>query len=214
MRKILVVGASGVVGREIVSEFLDDKECDEVVTWVRKVSGVKHEKLREKVINFDEILTLKDECFDAVFCALGTTIKQAKSAENFKKVDVIYPVNLAKWAKRSGCENFTLISAPKANINSKFLYLRAKGEAEKGVKEQGFKSLSIIHPPLINGERKDKRYGEKFMILLFEILPKCWFKNIRPMSGKDIAKATIKVAKIAKSGVNFYHPQEILAPNN
>ncbi|WP_169753075.1 hypothetical protein [Campylobacter mucosalis] len=49
------------------------------------------------------------------------------------------------------------------------------------------------------------------MILLFEILPKGWFKNIRPMSGKDIAKATIKVAKIAENGVNFYRPQVILS---
>ncbi|WP_347563995.1 NAD(P)H-binding protein [Campylobacter mucosalis] len=144
----LVVGASSIVGREIVSEFLDDKDCDKIVTWVRKASGAKNQKLREKVINFDEILSLENERFDAVFCALGTTIKQARSVENFKKADVIYPINLAKWAKRSGCENFTLISAPKANINSKFLYLRAKGEAEQDVKEQGFKSLSIIHPPL------------------------------------------------------------------
>ncbi|KEA46065.1 hypothetical protein CR66_04690 [Campylobacter mucosalis] len=87
-----------------LASFLNYKECDEVVILVRKVSGAKNQKLREKVINFDEILSLENERFDAVFCALGTTIKQARSVENFKKADVIYPINLAKWAKRSGCE--------------------------------------------------------------------------------------------------------------
>nr|MBP3724690.1 NAD(P)H-binding protein [Campylobacter sp.] len=202
-KKALIVGATGVVGREILNELLRDESYDEITIWVRKDSGISHPKLQTKIINFDEISQIEPKYFDEIFCALGTTMKQAGSKEAFLKVDVEYVEQTAIWGKKNGAKRFLLVSAPNADENSMFFYFRAKAMAEKAVIAQNYETTQIFAPPLIKGERKDKRTMEKIMINFYELFPKSWFDNY-PMSGKEIAKQIVKAAKTSEKGVKFY----------
>ena len=202
-KKALIVGATGVVGREILNELLRDESYDEITIWVRKDPGISHSKLQSKIIKFDEILQIPSENFDEIFCALGTTMKQAGSKEAFWKVDVEYVQNLAIWGKKSRAKRFLLVSAPNADEKSMFFYFRAKGAAQNAVIAQNYETTQIFVPPLIKGERKDNRTMEKLMIGFYELFPKSWFDNY-PMSGEQIAEQIIKATKMSEKGVKFY----------
>ena len=202
-KKALIVGATGVVGREILNELLRDESYDNITIWVRRDPGISHPKLTTKVINFDEISQIKSEKFDEIFCALGTTMKQAGSKEAFLKVDVEYVEQTAIWGKKNGAKRFLLVSAPNASENSMFFYFRAKAMAQNAVIAQNYETTQIFAPPLIKGERKDKRTMEKIMINFYELFLKSWFDNY-PMSGKEIAQQIVKAAKTSEKGVKFY----------
>ena len=206
----LVVGATGAVGREIVRGLCENENYDKIIVWARRELNFSHEKLETQIINFDEIKNIRPCEGDEIFCALGTTMKQAGSRRQFHKVDVSYPVNIAKWGIASGARRFALISSQGANERSRFFYLRAKGKAEKKIAALGFKSLQIARLPAIKSEREQVRMGELFTIWLFGLLPKFILTNYRPMSAKDIAAAVIAAAQTDAKGVQIYHPREFI----
>ena len=206
----LVVGATGAVGREIVRGLCENENYDKIIVWARRELNFSHEKLETQIINFDEIKNIRPCEVDEIFCALGTTMKQAGSRGQFYKVDVSYPVNIAKWGIASGARRLALISSQGANERSRFFYLRAKGKAEKKIAALGFKSLQIARLPAIKSEREQVRMGELFTIWLFGLLPKFILTNYRPMSAKDIAAAVIAAAQTDAKGVQIYHPREFI----
>ncbi|WP_122862673.1 NAD-dependent epimerase/dehydratase family protein [Campylobacter showae] len=206
----LVAGATGAVGREIVRGLCENENYDKIIVWARRELNFSHEKLETQIINFDDIKDMRPREVDEIFCALGTTMKQAGSRGQFYKVDVSYPANIAKWGIASGARRFALISSQGANERSRFFYLRAKGKVEKKIAALGFKSLQIARLPAIKSEREQVRMGELFTIWLFGLLPKFILTNYRPMSAKDIAAAVIAAAQTEAKGVQIYHPREFL----
>ena len=206
----LVAGATGAVGREIVLGLCEDENYDKIIVWARRELNFSHEKLETQIINFDEIKDIRPCEVDEIFCALGTTMKQAGSRGQFYKVDVSYPVNIAKWGIASGARRFALISSQGANERSRFFYLRAKGKAEKKIAALDYESLQIARLPAIKSEREQVRMGELFTIWLFGLLPKFILTNYRPMSAKDIAAAVIAAAQTDANGVQIYHPREFI----
>ena len=206
----LVVGATGVVGCETLRGLCEDENYDKIIVWVRRELNFSHEKLETQIINFDEIKDMPPREIDEIFCALGTTMKQAGSRGQFYKVDVSYPVNIAKWGIASGARRFALISSQGANERSRFFYLRAKGKAEKKIAALKYESVQIARLPAIKSEREQVRMGELFTIWLFGLLPKFILTNYRPMSAKDIAAAVIAAAQTEAKGVQIYHPKDFL----
>ncbi len=88
----LIVGASGLLGGELLKLLLRGMEYDRVVALLRKPLGINDPKLEEKIIDFNNMAQVMDTFHvNHVFCCIGTTIKKAKSREEFKKVDVVYP---------------------------------------------------------------------------------------------------------------------------
>ena len=206
----LVVGATGAVGRETLRGLCESENYDKIIVWARRELNFSHEKLETQIINFDEIKDIRPREVDEIFCALGTTMKQAGSRGQFYRVDVSYPVNIAKWGIASGARRFALISSQGVNERSRFFYLRAKGKAEKKIAALDYESLQIARLPAIKSEREQVRMGELFTIWLFGLLPKFILTNYRPMSAKDIAAAVIAAAQTDAKGVQIYHPREFI----
>ena len=154
-KSALVLGATGVVGRELVRELCESWGYDEVWAWARREIGFCHPKLRARIIDFEGISDIAQHKFDEIFCALGTTMKQAGSREAFLRVDVDYVYAAAKWGKAADVRRFALVSSPGANEGSPSFYLRAKGRIERRVSELGFEDFQIAHLPLILGEKPD-----------------------------------------------------------
>lgn len=67
-----------------------------------------------------------------------------------------------------------------------------------------YPALDIFRPPLIAGERADKRGGEGLAIALFKYLPKNWLAAYRPMTGAQIAAAMVAAAQQTASGVRVH----------
>lgn len=174
----MIVGARDVsAGREILLQLLEsEQDWDRIITIGRRKpdgSFEDHEssgRLVHLVIDMDTLATnqrvestLRDENVQAVFCALGTTRAVAGSAEGFKKVDLTYVASAAQVAKKSGAQQFSLVSAAGANAGlwasdwkpfHGLLYSKTKGLAEEAVKKQEFDFTTIVRPGFI--DRKDK----------------------------------------------------------
>ena len=206
----LVAGATGAIGREIVRGLCENENYDKIIVWARRELKFSHEKLETQIVNFGNVKELPPREIDEIFCALGTTMKQAGSRGQFYKVDVSYPVNIAKWGIASGARRFALISSQGADERSRFFYLRAKGKAEKKIAALDYESVQIARLPAIKSEREQVRIGELFTIWLFGLLPKFILTNYRPMSAKDIAAAVIAAAQTEAKGVQIYHPRDFV----
>ncbi|STO09410.1 NAD(P)H-binding protein [Exiguobacterium aurantiacum] len=188
----LVVGATGLIGRELVEQLLEEERYDAVWIVVRRTKRWSHPKLHE-VVGFENM----DEApphIDDVYCALGTTIAVAGSQEAFKHVDLELPLEVARVARRHGATRYAVVSAQGASLRSPFFYNRVKGELENGLKVFGFEHVVIARPSLLLGERDSFRLGEKtaevlsrpFQTLLLEKMP-----DAAPIQALHVARALI-----------------------
>lgn len=158
---IMVLGATGLTGSMVVQGLLDRPEVSRVIVPLRKPLGFEHPKLEQRIIDFDELEQMPGLFkVDVLVCCLGTTIKKAGSQENFRKVDCGYPLEAARLARGQGANALLLMSAIGASSDSTIFYNRVKGELEDAVRELGFPYLSIYHPSLLLGDRRESRPGE------------------------------------------------------
>ena len=139
----------------------------QVIAPTRKLL-TKQDKLMNPVAPNLELLLPKVTGWEpnAVICATGTTIKKAGSKEAFRSVDHDLPLSFARLAHQAGTQNFALVSAIGASVDSSFFYARVKGELERDVREIGFRSLTIVRPSIIEGERAEVRLAESLVLKL------------------------------------------------
>lgn len=209
----LIAGASGLVGGELLKELLAGMEYQYVIALVRSPLEVKHAKLEEVIINFEELEELEGlPTIDDVFCCLGTTIKKAKTQEAMTRIDVDYPIALANLAKKFGAKQYFVISSMGADAKSNIFYSRIKGLMEIALKGIGFQTLGIFRPSLLLGDRKEFRLGEAAAVVIMPILSLLMMgplKKYRAIQARDVARAMYKVAQSGSSGVNIYSSDEI-----
>lgn len=199
--KLLVVGASGLVGSHVLQQALADERISEVVAPSRRPL-IEHPKLFAPLIDFEHLpVDAPWWQADAVICTLGTTMKLAGSKEAFRRVDHDYPLAVAKLARRHGTPAYALNSAMGADATSRFFYNRVKGELEHDLVGCGFPSLTYVRPGLISGPRPVFRTGERMaewvLTALGPILPRNW--RINPAD--NIARALLEAAIDAQPGV-------------
>lgn len=158
----LVAGATGLVGGHLLELLTRDPAYRQVATLGRRAPELTHEKLLNFVEDFsgewDEAVVPQA---DAVFCCLGTTIKQAGSQEAFRAIDLDLVVRIAAAAHAKGASTFVVVSSVGADPTSSNFYLRTKGEMEQAVSELGFERLGILRPSLLLGSRDELRPGER-----------------------------------------------------
>jgi uncharacterized protein YbjT (DUF2867 family) len=156
----LIVGSSGLVGSELLQILLKGNDYHKVYALVRRPLDLKHPNLNEFICDFDRLEDMQDYfAVEDLYCCLGTTIKKAQTQEAMYKVDVEYPITIARLAKEKGANHFLIISSMNANPNSFLSYPKMKGELEERLKRISFESLSILRPSLLLGDRKEFIYN-------------------------------------------------------
>lgn len=212
-KSALIVGASGLVGNVLLGHLLSGEEYGKIVALVRQPLGIEHSKLVERVIDFDQMVDVKDSFnVNDVFCCVGTTIKKAKSKKVFKKIDVDYPLEMANYSKEKQVDKFLVISSMGANPNSLFFYSRMKGLLEEQLKEIGLNSLHIFRPSLLLGNRKESRITETIGALLAKGLSLTFvgpLDKYKPIEAKNVALGMYKTAQRDGIGVHTYLSEEM-----
>ncbi|MFT4249689.1 MAG: NAD-dependent dehydratase [Pseudomonas sp.] len=200
-RRIVLVGATGLVGGQVLRQLLADARVAAVIAPTRRPLPAAA-RLHNPVIDFERMReAARDWRADAAICALGTTLRQAGSREAFVRVDHDYPLWLAQALRGNGTPTFVLNSAKGADPDSRFFYNRVKGELEHGLRALGFASLTLVRPGLIGGERAQRRPLEhaagRVLGALGPVLPRGWRINPAPR----IAAAMVEAALAATPGV-------------
>ncbi len=208
------MGASGLVGNYLVFKLLQSDRYEKVITLVRKPMHLKHPKLEERVVDFDQLTPGDVAGAEDVFCCLGTTIRQAGSKEAFQKVDLVYPVQIGKLALEAGARQYLLVSSIGANAQSSIFYSKTKGEVEARIAALGYPNYTIFRPSMLLGKRKEFRLGEElgkvFDLLLSPLtllVPP--FRKYKGIQASKVASAMLDIASQEVPGQHILESDDL-----
>jgi uncharacterized protein YbjT (DUF2867 family) len=187
---------------------LDDPTVARVVALARRPvpDDLTSPKLRVAIVDFDR-LAVCGELFavDQIFCALGTTIKQAGSQDAFRRVVFEYPLAAAKLGVEHGARHFLLVSALGASAQSRIFYNRVKGQLEDALRTLPYRSITIVRPSLLLGERSEFRLGEEIAKRIGWLAP----GKYRPVTARRVAEALVSAARDDVPGMRIIESNEI-----
>lgn len=212
-KKAILLGATGLIGADLLKKLLSAPIYTEVLVITRKEIRNDNAKLKQLVIDFEDIAKHKSEITgDVVFCCLGTTAKKTPDKTLYKKIDYQYPLDVARIAFNNGAKSYHLVSAMGADANSSIFYNRTKGEIERDLKLIGFEKLNIYQPSLLDGDRKESRFLERMIIGVMRTLNPILvggLKKYRSIKIEKVANAMIKQANISTQGIHVFPSDEI-----
>jgi uncharacterized protein YbjT (DUF2867 family) len=206
----IVAGATGLIGRTLVRQLAAERTWREVRALVRhalppELSGPK---LVPVEVDYDRVDPPPPwAAADHVFCALGTTMREAGSEAAFRQVEFEYPVALARATLARGARHFLLVTALGAAADSRVFYNRVKGEVEAAITTLGFRSVTIARPSLLVGKRAEPRLTEQLGKMLGLVAPPRW----RPVSADRVARALVEAAKRDEPGIHILENRELRA---
>jgi uncharacterized protein YbjT (DUF2867 family) len=210
--KAILIGATGLVGNLILNEILNDEKFSEVRIFVRKPTMIVNPKLKEFVTPMKDIEILSSEITgDVLFNALGTTIKQAGSQKEQRRIDRDLPIIFARIASENGTMLMLNISSVGANLKSNF-YLKTKAEMENGTQKYFPGTTFHFRSGFLVGKRKEFRLAEKIASGFMKVLDPILIgssKKYRSMPVDKLAKAMVALSKNPSGKPNVLHYPEI-----
>jgi uncharacterized protein YbjT (DUF2867 family) len=209
--KAAIAGATGLIGSHLLELMKADPGLESVQVLSRRPLELPP---KFTVVTGDLMHPGLSAGVDVGFCALGTTMARAGSKEAFYHVDHDLVLAFAKAAKDAGAEKFVLVSSIGADAGSGNFYLKVKGETENDLKTLGFRSLIILQPSLLMGDRSEFRFGERIgqgaMTVLGPLMlgPLAKYRGIH---GRTVAKAMLRLAKEELPGVHVLESDSLQA---
>ncbi|HEX8517435.1 MAG TPA: NAD(P)H-binding protein [Bacteroidia bacterium] len=207
-RTAIVIGATGLIGGELVKQLLQESYFEKVKMFVRKKQSLNGLRIEQIEIDFNSINKHFSEIRgDVVFCCLGTTIKSAGSREAFVKVDYTYVLNFAEAARSNEVAQFVLVSSLGVSEQGGNFYLTLKRDIENALKRLRFPSLVIVRPSMLLGNRKESRPAEsvgKFLMKSLSFLFIGRLKKYKAIEASAVAKAMIALSKTGLEGVSCF----------
>ncbi len=207
-RSVLLLGATGLVGRECLRALIADETVDRVMVLTRRplASAPTSEKVEAHVVNFDALYA-RANLFrvDQIICALGTTIRAAGSRDAFRKVDFDYPLAAARIGIDQGAHHFLVVTALGASAESRFFYNQVKGELEDVLRTMSYRSVTVVRPSLLLGERRPRRLGEEVAKRLGWLVP----GRYKPVAADAVARVLVQSARDDEPGLHIIESEEI-----
>ncbi len=195
MRIALLFGSSGLVGGHLLNQLIEDTNYSKIKLFVRSVPEISDPKVEIIKTDFNNLENHKedikgDDCF---FC-IGTTKQNSPDKDEYRRVELDIPREIAKIAKSNLVNSFIFVSTLYANPKSSGDYVRFKGLVEEELKRLNFPKLAVMRPSFLMGDRKEKRAGEKIGIFIFKLLSPLLLgplKKMKPIHSEIVAKAMI-----------------------
>jgi len=208
--KILLVGASGLVGQQVLRQALAERAVSRLIAPTRKPLPAAA-LLENPIADFERLPQDADWWkVDAVICTLGTTMAQAGSQPAFCRVDHDYPLAVARLARAAGASAFVLNSALGANAKSRVFYNRVKGEAEDDIAALGYPSLTLVRPSLLDGgPRPDNRPGEHLGLWFAKAFRPILPARYRAVTTEAVARTLLAAALRRTPGVHVVESERI-----
>ncbi len=209
----IIAGASGLIGSNLLQILTNEPVYEQVLLLLRKELPIKHRKIKQLIVNFNQLAEYKSEILgDVIFCCLGSTRKKTPDLTKYRKIDHDYPVQLASIALENGISQYHLVSSIGANAASSNFYTKMKGETEADIIKVGLPSLHIYQPSALAGDRKESRPLEKFTIGLMKIFNPLLIgslKKYRSIKAATVASAMCKQSLKNLEGLFIYPSDQI-----
>ena len=207
MKTALLFGASGLVGSHVLSQLISNNNYSKIKLFARSTINVSDPRIEIIQTDFNNLENHKEDIIgdDCFFC-IGTTKKNSPDKNEYKKVELEVPKQIAQIAKSNSVNSFVFVSSGYADPKSSGDYLRFKGEVEEELKRLNFPKLGIMRPSFLLGDRKEKRIGEKIGIFVFKLLSPLFvgpLKKMKPIHSATVAKAMIAITQNNNSKIIF-----------
>jgi len=198
MKTALVFGSSGLIGEHLLNQLIKNENYNKIKIFVRSKPEINDLKIEIIKTDFSNLQNHKedikgDDCF---FC-IGTTKKNSPDKNEYRRVELYMPKEIAKIAKANSLNSFVFVSSGYADSKSSGDYLKYKGLVEEELKELNFPKLGVMRPSFLLGDRKEKRIGEKTGIFVFNLLSPLFLgplKKMKPIHSEIVARSMIKFA--------------------
>ena len=192
---VILVGSSGLIGSNLLSELIQSEAISEILLLVRRSTDVSSSKVKELIVNFEKPNSYSiDIQADIIYSCLGTTKSETPNSSLYRQIDLEYPLNLAKLGQKNGVAQFHIISSLGADAGSSNSYLKLKGELEQELKKLTISSLHIYQPSFLIGERKKDRLTDKIMKPVFRLIDPLLIgplKKYRSIKAADVARVML-----------------------
>lgn len=192
---VVMLGATGAVGTEVVSTLIDMPELARLTLLGRRaVEGISHDGLSQHTADiFDaSSYAMHLRGHDTAICTLGVGQPSKVSREDFVRIDKLAVLDFATACKQAGVRHFQLLGSIGSDSASRSFFLRTKGELEDGLKARGFDRLSIFQPSMIL--TPENRYGLMQALTLWG-----WPKLNFLLTGPRTKYRGIKVAALGRA---------------
>ena len=213
MKTALLFGASGLVGGHLLNELIKENYYSKIKIFVRSEPNISDPKIEIIRTDFNNLQNHKDDIKgDDCFLCIGTTKQNSPDKNEYRKVELEMPKEIAQIAKSNSINSFVFISSGYADPKSSGDYLKFKGQVEEELKRLNFTKLGIMRPSFLMGNRKEKRIGEKIGILVFKLLSPLLLgplKKMKPINSEIVAKAMVVFAQ-SDTQKNTFESNEIL----
>jgi uncharacterized protein YbjT (DUF2867 family) len=192
--KVAITGSTGMVGKGVLLECLDDSRIEQVLVINRSSLGMNHPKLKEVLLkDFLEPSSIKDELqeIDAVFFCLGVSANGMKE-EDYHKVTYDYTLKLAKSYKEVKPNGtFIYISGTGTDSSEKGrnMWARVKGKTENDLLKLGFPKAYMFRPGVIRPMRGIKSKTALYQTM-YNIVNPIW-PVFEFLMGKNLTNTTL-----------------------
>jgi len=198
VKTALLFGATGLIGNHLLNLLISNNNYSKIKVFVRSSIELNHQKIEIIQTDFNNLKNHKEEIKgdDCFFC-IGTTKKNSPDKNEYKRVELEVPKQVAQIAKSNLVNSFVFVSSGYADPKSSGDYLKFKGLVEEELKRLNFSKLGIMRPSFLLGNRQEKRVGEKIGIFVFKLLSPLFLgplKKMKPIHSATVAKAMVKIA--------------------
>lgn len=217
--KVIVTGATGMVGKGVLIECLEHPDVTEVLSISRRSTAINHPKLKELIHkDFSEFKSVKSTLsgFDACYACMGVSAA-GMNAEKYKVLTYNYTLALAKTLVEINPQmTFTYVSGQgtDSSESSRTMWARVKGKTENDLLKLGFKQAFMFRPGGIIPV-KGVSPSNKFYRLIINNMG--WLlrlmKTIAPNSIVSTAQIGQAMINATKKGYakHILNPRDILA---
>ena len=176
--KLIVTGATGLVGEGVLLVCLQDDRIDEVLSVSRKPLELKHSKLKELIVkdfseigNHGDLLKNYEACF---FCAGSSSIGETEESFTKKTYDFVVP--FAKTLSEINSQMvFTYVSGNRTDSSEKgkVMWARVKGRTENALAKLPFKGVYNFRPGFMQPVKGQKNV--RFIYKVFNAIGPIWY---------------------------------------
>ena len=202
--KVILFGATGMVGQGVLRECLLDPEVTEVLAVGRTATGQSDPKLQEIVHqDFTDFSAIADGLtgYDACFFCLGIS-SAGMSESDYRRVTYDFTLAAAHvLAARNPAMTFIYVSGTgtDSTARGRSMWARVKGETENALLALPFKAAYMFRPgiiqPLHGVKSKTKLYRAAYVVAapLFPILKRLVPKHLT--TSQQVGRAMLAIAK-------------------
>ncbi len=214
MKKVIITGATGMVGRGVLLECLDHPEVERILSIGRNSLGINHPKLQELIVeDFEDFSDMENQLlgYDGAFLCMGVSAAGLDEAK-YTQLTYTYTLSLATSLKRMNPKMVcTYVSGEGTDSSERgrVMWARVKGKTENALLNLGFKAAYMFRPgiiiPLRGIQSKTKAY--QFMYNYFMWL----VKLIKLISPNSVVNTTQLGLAMINTMLTTYD-QQILRP--